>query len=178
MILAVVDRRGLGGPDEDAAGPAAQRLWTRLAAGVGPADWRVDLVLVEDTTIAVLNERYRTVPEVTDVLSFAYLEPAGAGRPDLAAGRHDARRDLWLADTAGPEGEPVGEVVIAPDFVARRCREKGWPLEEEMALLVVHGLLHVLGWEHATDEDRTAMREREAAILGRCGLPHPLREGE
>ncbi len=178
MILGFVDRRGLTAEVEDHAGPAAQRLWSRLAAAVGPSEWRVDVVLVEDGAMTVLNGRYRGAAEVTDVLSFSYLEESGTGRPDLAAGRQDARRDLWRSGPVAGVEEPVGEVLVAPEFVARRCRERGWSVEHEMALLVVHGLLHVLGWEHAEEADRADMRAREAEILGRCGLPHPLREGE
>ena len=70
----------------------------------------------------------------------------------------------------------VGEVVLAPGFVTERCRRKGWPLEHEIPLLVVHGILHILGWDHASEAETVAMQAVEEEILFARGLPHPLRE--
>ena len=66
--------------------------------------------------------------------------------------------------------------MLAPRFVVDRGRRNGWPAAEEFPLLVVHGLLHLLGWEHETTEDRAAMQAVEREILARRGLPHPLLE--
>jgi probable rRNA maturation factor len=135
-------------------------------------------VLVDDPAMADLNRRWRGGDGVTDVLSFTYLETSGSGAPGLARGEADAACDLWLPPEAGtPDGVPLaGEVILAPAFVAGRCRDEGWDTELEWALLLAHGCLHVLGWEHDTPPQRQAMAEREAEHLGRLGLPHPLRE--
>jgi probable rRNA maturation factor len=180
LILSLVDRRSAPGDDptwkdggELALGAAA------LAARVGPSVWAVDLVLVDDAVMEQINRDYRGVAGVTDVLSFSYLLATGTGPPALAAGRDHAHCDLWLdAAEARVEGDGapvVGEIVLAPAFVADRCRDKGWPAAVEFALLVVHGCLHILGWEHERTADSEAMRATEAGILGQFDLPHPLR---
>jgi probable rRNA maturation factor len=144
-----------------------------LCAPAGRAAWSVNLVLVDDGEMADLNRGWRGRAEPTDVLSFSYLEPEGAGAPALARGAGCAARDLWR-DAAGDDDEPVGEVVLAPAFVRERCRRHGWPLETEIALLTVHGVLHILGWEHADAHEAAAMRAREEELLARGGLAHPL----
>lgn len=180
MILELVDRRTRREPEAGGALAAPWAVLAGLAAAVGPADWQVELVLVDDDAMAGLNLAYRGSEGPTDVLSFSYLLAEGPHAPDLPAGRHGARRDLWLEP--GPVGTDrpplVGEVVLAPGFIARRCAERGWPLDQEMALLVVHGCLHILGWDHETEADHRALRELEASVLRGFGLPHPLAEGQ
>ena len=177
MRLELVDRRtDLPVPDPWAG---AREQWPRLEALAqltGPADWKVDLVLVDDEAMAGLNTRWRGDDGTTDVLSFSYLEREGSGTADLAAGDAESACDLWLAAEGAGDAGVVGELVLAPAFVEGRCREQGWNPEHEWALLVVHGCLHLLGWEHGDDESRRAMQEREASILARHDLPHPLRE--
>ena len=69
------------------------------------------------------------------------------------------------------EVDPVaGEIVLAPGFITRRCRGNAWPEELEMPMLVVHGLMHILGWDHHTDAEAEAMEEREAEHLATIGL--------
>jgi probable rRNA maturation factor len=138
----------------------------------------VDLTLVEDKTMAQLNEQWRQAGGCTDVLSFSHLEESS--EPLVAAGQDHAVRDLGLAGPA-PEFEAdgalvVGEILIAPEFVSRRCRERDWSVSAEFPLLVVHGLLHILGWEHDDDEKREAMQKVEELILAGEGLGHPLRQ--
>ena len=148
---------------------------------IGPGEWAVDLVLVDDDRMTGLNDRFRDSDRVTDVLSFSYLVAPDAGPADLPAGRHHAACDLALDRSGFPEaptpGEPavVGEVILAPGFVARRCGENGWPVELEIPMLVVHGLLHVLGWEHDDEHQRQAMQDIEEAVLASRQLTHPLR---
>lgn len=176
MRLERVERRGAV-PANDAWSEAA--AWPGLAglgADLGVPGWSVDVVLVDDGVMADLNRRWREGEGVTDVLSFTYLEKTGTGEPDLAAGADGAARDLWLpTDARDGDAPTVGEVVVAPAFVADRCAERGWNPDLERALLVVHGLLHLLGWEHGTSAAAEAMRNEEATVLGRHGLAHPLR---
>jgi len=182
VILNLVDRRG-GGPARAGLAEAGidSDLLERLAARVGPRDWAVDLVLVDDERMAGLNEGFRGNQGVTDVLSFSYLVPAGDRRPDLPHGRFFAAADLCLdgveaADGLADGGAPVvGEVVIAPVFVGDRCGENGWSLDLELPLLVVHGLLHILGWDHDDPAEGRAMRDHEEKILAGENLAHPLR---
>jgi probable rRNA maturation factor len=179
MILRLVDRRtgkkkGLTVWDMASPWPDLRPL----VAGLGQEDWHVDLVLVDDSAIAELNGDFRGKPEVTDVLSFSYLEDEGPGDAHLAAYDAGARHNIWWADPPSEDGKPeaVGEVILAPAFVADRCRRKGWPLEAEIPLLVIHGCLHLLGWEHEKDTDKEAMRDIEEDLLKSAGLDHPLRK--
>lgn len=171
MRVEIADRLCAG---HAAPPPDLAALIARLAEGAGLPDWTVALAWIEDEPMTELNGRYRGKDKVTDVLSFSYLEQEGAGEPALARGAAGARTDLWPAAGAVP-GEPVGEIVIATEFVAARCAENGWPLRDEIALLAVHGLLHVLGWDHEDPAEAAGMRELETELLAREGIDHPLR---
>ena len=171
MKLEIVDQRPQPIPLPLSAEPLAA-----LLAPLGRADWVVNLVLVEDHVMADLNTRWYGGEGPTDVLSFSYLEVDGPATPQLRAGEGEAARDCWVAIGDQEPEVTAGEVIVAPAFVADRCRREDWDLETEWALLVVHGALHILGWEHGTDEARRAMRAREAAQLQRQGFVHPLAE--
>ena len=187
MILSLVDRRRDPSPPGLEALAAPWTVLAQLAGALGREDWRLDLVLVDDHDMTALNRGYRGVAEPTDVLSFSYLASGDAeagGVPaavasGLRAGERGACRELRLDAAEAGDGSSAlaGEVVLAPAFIAGRCRERGWAVDHEMALLVVHGCLHILGWEHDHAADRRAMMELETAVLRGCGLPHPLAEG-
>lgn len=176
MKLELIDR--FTGPSSVAEPFRQVRSWEPLVADLGLPAWRADLVLVDDEAIAALNRQYRDKAGATDVLSFSYLQGSGAGSAALAEGEGGAAFDLWLdamdgdPDTTGAGS--VGEILVAPDFVASRCAERGWPLEHELPLLVVHGCLHLLGWDHEEEGERDRMRALETRLLAAAGLPHPL----
>ncbi|OUO91569.1 rRNA maturation RNase YbeY [Gordonibacter sp. An230] len=122
-----------------------------LAREGKPESTEVSVSFVTDEAIAELNERYRRKSGPTDVLSF---ECDGADD------------DLSLtAQEAAPVFE-LGDVVIAPDVAARQTREFGTTFEEEVSLLLVHGLLHLCGYDHVADDEAEVMERREAEILG------------
>jgi probable rRNA maturation factor len=177
LRLRLVDRFGgataLGAPFR-----AVEYLETLIPA-LGRPDWVVDLVLVDDRAMVQLNGSYRGVRDVTDVLSFSYLLPEGEGDPELSRDEGSAKHDLWLdpmeVEEIGPDSAAlIGELILAPDFITTRCREHDWPLEHELPLLIVHGCLHLLGWEHDRQEDQRIMQRREAGLLRAVGLPHAL----
>ncbi len=180
MKLNLVDRRRNRRPEPDpwAAGRRAWPACASLAADLGGADWTVDVVLVDDRDMTELNRDFRGGDGVTDVLSFSYLESDGPGDPDLRAGEKEAAADLWVEalSPADADAATVGEIVLAPSFVDGRCRERGWSVDHEWPLLVVHGCLHILGWVHESADEREAMQAVEARLLASGGLPHPLRE--
>ncbi|MGE5154938.1 MAG: rRNA maturation RNase YbeY [Bdellovibrio bacteriovorus] len=101
-----------------------------------------------------LNRRYRGQDRPTNVLSFPFEVPPGID-PD------DAVHDL------------LGDLVICADLVQREAREQGKPAVAHWAHLVVHGVLHLLDYDHLTDEDAAQMEGLETAILGGLGFPPP-----
>ncbi|MEG0790079.1 MAG: rRNA maturation RNase YbeY [Gordonibacter sp.] len=121
-----------------------------LAREEKPFNTEVSICFVTDEAIAELNEKYRGKSGPTDVLSF---ECDGVD-DDLSA----------MTLTEDPIFE-LGDVVIAPDVAARQTREFGTSFEEEISLLLVHGLLHLCGYDHAEDDEAEAMEKREADIL-------------
>ncbi|MBU0741005.1 rRNA maturation RNase YbeY [bacterium] len=151
--------------DRLAAGPGWRPAVRRLAeleamiAQLGRPDWQVELVWAADEEMTALNVRWRGREGVTDVLSFSNLGTRGEGDPALPAGACGAATDLWWEDGPAPPGLLAGEIVIAPRFVQRRCADEGWDFDDELALLVTHGVLHVLGWEHDSPGRTEAMRE-------------------
>ncbi len=177
MIMNLIDRRNLDrnptGCWVDGAGiPPAL---SAVVAGLGGRDWPVNLVLADDGEVAALNRRYREKEGVTDVLSFSYLLEDGRDEPDLASGIRGAAKDLWREQPP----DVVGEVILAPGFVSERCRREQWSLEPEFTLLVVHGCLHLLGWDHEDPAGLRVMRSLESELLTSMGLSHPLaRQGE
>jgi len=129
--------------------PLALDAFERLAVFAlrrekAPENAELSVALVSDDEMAALNERYRGKEGPTDVLSFGCDDPCAAA-PD----------------------EPItlGDVVIAPDVALRQAQELGTTVESELNLLLVHGILHLLGYDHEADEDATAMQAREAALL-------------
>lgn len=177
MRLRLVDQ--FGGPSGIAAPFREVATLSSLVAPMGRPAWVVDLVLLDDQAMAELNKSYRAVPEVTDVLSFSYLLEQGAGEADLSKGERLAYHDLWVDQLESgqqieEDGPLVGEVILAPDFVTVRCRERDWPLEKELPWLLVHGCLHLLGWRHDQDSERRNMQAEEIRLLAGAGLGHPL----
>jgi len=101
-----------------------------------PDDMEVSVLLVDEATIAELNEAHLGQPGPTDVLAFPIDEPGEAV-------------------TAGPA--VLGDVVLCPAYVGLQAAEHGKSLEDELAMLTVHGLLHLLGMDHAEPEEERAM---------------------
>ena len=121
-----------------------------LAREGKPFNTEVSVSFVTDEAIAELNEKYRGKTGPTDVLSF---ECDGVD-DDLSA--------MTLAEDPIFE---LGDVVIAPDVASRQTREFGTTFEEEISLLLVHGLLHLCGYDHVEDDEAEVMEKREAEIL-------------
>src|SRR5438270_12598563 len=108
-----------------------------VLAGEGVADYEISLAFVDNPTIHRLNQRYLRHDEPTDVLSFPLSEP-GAAR---------------LA----------GELVVGAEVAAAQAADRGHDVQAELALYVIHGLLHLCGYDD--HDDPTAMRERERHYL-------------
>lgn len=136
----------VGGEDVDGARWAALARRVLEAEGVGgPAE--LSLSFVDEDTMSQLNQEWMAGEGPTDVLSWAIDEPPAAGR--------------GLADP-GPEPTVLlGDVVICPAVAGRNAASIHRDIADELALLVVHGVLHVLGDDHADPDQEAAMQARE-----------------
>ena len=113
----------------------------------------VDITIVTDEEIHVLNRDYRGVDRPTEVLSFALDE--GEEEPEIL----------------GSEAEHLlGDVIISAERAAAQAEEFGHGLKREIVYLAVHGLLHLLGYDHMVEEDKVVMRAREEATLRELDL--------
>ena len=121
--------------------PLSSRLLRSLRRAMRREASGVVLLLGDDRVVRSLNRRFRSVDRTTDVLSFAADGPLEPGCPHL------------------------GEIVISVPRAARQARQAAWPLRSEMALLITHGFLHLLGYDHETDDG--AMHRLEARLLHR-----------
>ncbi|HEX6996527.1 MAG TPA: rRNA maturation RNase YbeY [Gammaproteobacteria bacterium] len=133
--------------------PAAAdiRRWARAAVADGAAR-ALTVRIVGEEESAALNERYRGRPGPTNVLAFP-ADPAAAA---LEAG-----------------AAPLGDLVICAPVVAREAAEQGKALEAHWAHMVVHGALHLLGYDHMKAPDARRMERREREILAGLGFPDP-----
>jgi probable rRNA maturation factor len=118
----------------------------------------VALVLIDEEQMTELNEAHMGKEGPTDVLSFP-IETATPGSPPKRT----------------PGGPPIelGDVFIAPSVVRRNAERHGSPFEDELALMVVHGLLHLLGWDHEDETGAIRMESRERELLARVGRVRP-----
>lgn len=113
-----------------------------LQAEDSPDGGEVGVAFVSEEEMASLNEQYRGIEGPTDVLAFAY------------------------AAETGHEGElQVGDIAICAAVAERQAMEVGHSVTDELQVLAVHGALHLLGHEHATDDQAESMEQREREIL-------------
>ena len=131
--------------------PAVDRL---VLAGLAPRVCEVSVMLVSDTEIRDLNRRYRGKDMATDVLSFPQLE------------------GKLLEAGAWPEGVPypIGDIVISLPRMIEQADAFGHGQAREFGFLLLHGLLHLLGFDHESPDEASAMREREEDLLAAAGL--------
>lgn len=119
----------------------------RIAAG---ARGNIAIVLTDDAAIAALNKRWRGQDKPTNVLSFPAQAMPGTGEP-----------------------AHLGDIVIAFETMAAEAARDAKPFAHHLAHLAVHGYLHLLGHDHETDRDASAMERLETQILARIGVPDP-----
>ena len=121
----------------------------------------MSLLFVDEPTIAELNERFLGYEGPTDVLSFPMddeLPPAGR-QPDQGG------RGPGSPSDPGDPPTVLGDVVVCPSVAGRQAAERGGALDDELALLVVHGVLHLLNYDHAEPAETAAMQKRERELL-------------
>lgn len=155
--------------DEQAAVEVELDALTKLAEGVLAEEGvrgacELSLYFVDEPSIAELNEKFLGGTGPTDVLAFPIDDdlPESGRSPD--------------AGSSGPDRPPLepseiplllGDVIVCPAVAERNAAEHGRATRDELALLVVHGILHVLGMDHADDEETKVMQARERELLDR-----------
>lgn len=124
------------------------------ALGLHPAT-ELAIVLVDEERMAELHVQYMDEPGPTDVLSFP-MDELRSPEPgqELVEGM-------------------LGDIVLCPAFAARQAAERGRALDDELAFLVVHGMLHLVGFDHATQEEYDAMFARQDELLERWRAVRP-----
>lgn len=105
----------------------------------------VSVLLTDDMQITALNKQYRGIVEPTDVLSFSLIEG-----------------DAFIDPSSI---KALGDVVISIDYAERQAAEQGHSLDNELDILLVHGLLHLLGYDHIEEDETELMFTRQAEII-------------
>jgi probable rRNA maturation factor len=117
------------------------------------AQGELTIALVSDARIRALNHKYRGTNEATDVLSFPVSRSAARG-----------------ARSAGSESRPLGDIAIATGVARRQAKAAGHSVQTELRILALHGLLHLLGYDHHDRRDNGRMARVEARLRRTGGL--------
>lgn len=152
-----IDTPWPGQPDwADLALQAAEAA-ALVAPELGSQRLTASLLFTSDTEVQVLNREWRAKDKPTNVLSFPMIE----------------RADLLALAADGPP-EMLGDIALAHETCAREAAEKGVTLEQHAAHLMVHGLLHLAGYDHEiSPEDATEMEALETKALASMGIADP-----
>lgn len=135
---------------------------TLVEVGLVAADWEVSLMGCDDARIAALNADFRGKPQPTNVLSWPSQE-------------RGADTDGAMPQAPDPSDAELGDIAIAYDTCAAEAAAAGKPMADHVTHLIVHGTLHLLGFDHVRDADATLMEGLETQILGKLGLADPYR---
>jgi probable rRNA maturation factor len=131
---------------------AIERLVDALLAAADEGESSVSVSFVRDPKIRELNRAFRGLDKPTDVLSFPLVEPGDA--------------------YAGAE-RLLGDIVISVDAARRQAADYDAPLDREVARLLIHGVLHLLGHDHLEPVERAAMEAEERRLADAIGMPWP-----
>lgn len=125
--------------------------------------FEITLILSTDGALKKLNRDYRDKDKPTNVLSFPQFDVRNLKKKDMAVFPADASL-------------PLGDVVMALQTVKREAKEQGKTVEAHTIHLIVHGVLHLLGYDHMNSKDAKNMEKLESDILDILGYPHPYHE--
>jgi probable rRNA maturation factor len=134
---------------------AIEAASSMVDSDVGDAE--IAVMLTDDVGIRTLNNNWRGIDKPTNVLSFPALQPTGPRDDD------DAPRML-------------GDIAIAYETTRREADDEQKPFDHHLSHLAVHGFLHLVGYDHETDEEAETMETLEQAILAQLGIPDPYAE--
>jgi len=138
-----------------------------VLANEGVGSGEVSILLSDDSTLRNLNRDHRNIDRPTDVLSFPQREESpGAARVGAVSGVPTFVCEI------------LGDVVISVETAWRQAESDGIDPQDELALLAVHGILHLLGYDDSTSGGAETMRDKERRALSAIGIGHPMdREG-
>jgi rRNA maturation RNase YbeY len=106
--------------------------------------WQLGVQFIDGATMQAAHLEFMGIDETTDIMTFPYADDD----------------DVW------GDSEPGGDLMISVDTARENAEAAGWTLTDELLYLVTHGLLHLLGWDDHTDEDRAAMLTRQHELMG------------
>ncbi|MCB2136326.1 MAG: rRNA maturation RNase YbeY [Rhodobacteraceae bacterium] len=149
---------------DDLAQAAALAALTE--AGWPDAGYEISLLGCSDARIAVLNADFRGKPQPTNVLSWPSEERSAA---------EDGAQPGVVRPGAEDQPEELGDIAIAYETCAREAEEQGKPVTDHVAHLLVHGVLHLLGYDHIREKDAALMEGLEIRALAKMGLSDPYR---
>jgi probable rRNA maturation factor len=136
---------------------------TLAALSLDPARFEIVVMGCDDARIAALNTEFRSKPVPTNVLSWPSEDRAAAtpgGMPQHPGGQTDNSRDL-------------GDIAISYDSCAREAADQGKSMHDHVTHLIVHAVLHLLGYDHADDADAALMEDTEIRVLAKLGVTDP-----
>lgn len=147
-------------------GNLAERAFRAALAGAGidPEGYEIALLAADDARIADLNHEFRARAAATNVLSW----PAADLAPDIEGGT-----PAPPPAPDGPFGESLGDIAIAYQTCRSEARAAGISFSDHVSHLLVHGCLHLLGYDHVSDKDAALMEGLEVAILAKLGIANP-----
>jgi probable rRNA maturation factor len=135
----------------------------KALSSLGYEGAELSVLITGDRRMRILNREFRGMDRTTDVLSFSMLEPGqGGGGGKIKAARQSAKA------ASSQNGPPValGDVVISAPKAAAQAREAGHATFDEMLFLLVHGMLHLIGYDHeAGESERRKMERKQKALL-------------
>tara|TARA_R110000751_G_scaffold36104_1_gene88406 strand:- start:5782 stop:6405 length:624 start_codon:yes stop_codon:yes gene_type:complete len=171
----------LGGEERVESLAARGAAMALAAAGLSPEGRAVSFLFADDDAIAALNEFHRGKPTPTNVLSWPAWElgAAPSGLPDGAAPLPppdpEPAPDLAGFPAGEDEGESLGDLALAYGTCAREAEALGLPLRDHALHLVLHGTLHLLGYDHVREADAALMEGLERKAMLAAGLADPYR---
>lgn len=116
------------------------------------ADYDLGILLTNQKKIHFFNKTYRDKDKPTDILSFPY-------HPDLKAGER--------IQPLSPDDKNLGDIILCPEYIKNDLERWGKTFEERMQILLVHGICHLLGYDHIKDEDYAVMKKLEDFLLAK-----------
>ena len=176
--MSVLHESAVFGANEQAEVPIDLLHWVRLARFVlgeerVPEEAELSVIFVDEQAITDLNERFLGASGATDVLAFPMDDDVVLG------GRQPDQGGRGPGSPSEPGDPPIvlGDVVVCPRVAERQAAEHRHPLDDELALLVVHGVLQLLNYDHADERESAAMKRRERELLDRFRELEPGADG-